>query len=398
MRSEVSAGLRPPIGKLSSSPIAVAESRSSEAQPFVFFRLSSTGIFVAILGNRRPLGAYAGSMAAPVQETPQPKSSGCLFWLGLGLLAPGVALLLAWLSQGLSGWSAALGAGLAALALGCSASALRMAAAPRLLGAGAALLLAPWLVRSFTVKGSERVRLTVLPDDSGPRLLSKLYPERDGTLLAAKLLGATHPLRDVESAQLPEILDQAFARTEPLSSEVPTPAIDTYLGLQSPSQFDTLLVLPPPGRVASDAALVFLHGYAGNFYLYCWEVAQAAAVANLVTLCPSMDASGSWWTPSGEQILRATLEHAHRIGMNRIYLAGLSNGAAGANVLALAHQAELAGLVLVSGTRAERPPPLPPLVIQGQSDEMMPASAARAYAARAPRAQYRELVGGHFIF
>lgn len=318
-------------------------------------------------------------------------------WLGLTLLGPAAALLLGWLGQGLSAWSAALGAGLALLALGSLGRALGASGATRLLGAGAALVLAPWLVRSFTVKGSERVRLTVLPDDGGPRLISKLYPERDGTLLAAKLLGMVRPLHDVESAQFPEILDQAFARTDPPASDVPTPAIATYLGLQSASQFDTLVIAPPNARVASDAALVFLHGFAGNFYIYCWEVAQAAAAANLVTYCPSTGSSGAWWLPEGEQILRATLEQAHRAGMNRIYLAGLSNGAAGASVLALSHQSELAGLVLISGTRAAQPPTLPTLVVQGQSDEMMPAAFARAYAARSPLAQYRELPGGHLI-
>jgi pimeloyl-ACP methyl ester carboxylesterase len=318
-------------------------------------------------------------------------------WLGLGLLPAATLLLLGWLTQGLSPWSAALGAGLGFLALGGIASAFRIGGAARLFGAGAALVLAPWLWRVFAVRGSDRARLTVLPEDGGPRLLSKLYPERDGTLLAARLLGLTRPLRDPESARFPEILSQAFARTEPSADDVPTPAIATYLSLESPSQFDTLVLAPPPGRVASDAALVFLHGYAGNFYIYCWEVAQAAAAANLLTLCPAMDATGAWWSAGGEQTLRATLDYAHRIGMNRIYLAGLSNGAAGASVLALTHVRELSGLVLVSGTRAEHPPTLPTLVIQGDRDEMMPAAVARAYAAHAPRAQYREIAGGHFI-
>lgn len=331
------------------------------------------------------------------EKTPKGGGKGCLAWLGLTLLVPAAGLLVGWLSQGLSGWSAALGAGLGLLGLGCCASVWGMASATRLLGAGAALVLAPWLLRSVTLEGSERARLTVLPDDGGPRLLSKLYPERDGTLLAAQLLGALSPLKDVESAQLPEILQQAFERTEPPASDVPTPAIATYLGLQSAAQFDTLVLQPPPGRAASDAALIFLHGYAGSFYVYCWELAQAAAAANLVTLCPAMDAKGAWWSADGEKIFQATLDYAQRSGMNRIYVAGLSNGAAGASVLALAHARRLSGLVLISGTRAEHPPALPTLVVQGASDQMMPASLARAYAARPPQAQYRELAGGHFI-
>jgi predicted esterase len=84
--------------------------------------------------------------------------------------------------------------------------------------------------------------------------------------------------------------------------------------------------------------------------------------------------------------------------MNRVYLAGLSNGAAGASVLSLKHEQRLAGLVLISGMRAEAPPSLPVLVVQGSSDQMMPAAFARAYAAKSARVSYRELTGGHLLF
>lgn len=113
---------------------------------------------------------------------------------------------------------------------------------------------------------------------------------------------------------------------------------------------------------------------AGNFYVYCWEFAQAATAANLVTLCPSTGASGAWWSERGDKTFQATLEYARSIGLNRTYLAGLSNGAARASVLALAHQSELSGLVLLSGTRAELAPSLPVLVVQGSGDRMMPAA------------------------
>jgi pimeloyl-ACP methyl ester carboxylesterase len=178
----------------------------------------------------------------------------------------------------------------------------------------------------------------------------------------------------------------------------PTPAVATYLGLQSSSSFDTIVLRPPVQRVAPDGAVVFLHGYAGNFYVYCWELAQAAGAANLLTMCPSVGPDGQWWTAKGEATLLATLDYAHEIGMNRVYLAGLSNGAAGASVLSLKHEQRLAGLVLISGMRAEAPPSLPVLVVQGSSDQMMPAAFARAYAAKSARVSYRELTGGHLLF
>ena len=337
-------------------------------------------------------------MAGPPVDAPAASTGrGCGSAVGLALLVPGGALLLAWLSAGLSWWSCALGLGIGALGLGLLLRHVQRALAARLLAAGALLVLGPWLARVLLVRGSEQMRLTSLPGDTGPSLLSRLYPEPDGALAAARLIGLNGGLRDPQGSQFPTILEQAYARIEPAAAMLPTPAIATYLGLQGPGGFDTIVIRPPAQRVAPDAALIFLHGYAGNFHVYCWELAQAAAAANLLTLCPSLGSDGAWWQPQGEQTLQVTLEYAHAIGMNRIYLAGLSNGAAGASVLALKQQQRLAGLVLISGGRAAAPPPLPVLVVQGATDRMMPAAGARAYAAGHNNARYYELPGGHLI-
>jgi hypothetical protein len=314
------------------------------------------------------------------------------------LLVPAAGLSFAWVSWGLSWWSGTLALGLLSLLSGLFVLHSQRGVAQRLLAAGALLVLGPWLLRVALVRGSDQTRLTMLPEDSGPRLLSRLYPETDGTLAAASVLRLTQGMRDPEASKFGSILKEAYERTEPRAAMMPTPAIATYLGLQSAHAFDTIVIRPPEQRVAADGALVFLHGYAGNFYVYCWEAAQAAATANLLTLCPSTSASGAWWEASGEATLLATLDYAHAIGMNRVYLAGLSNGAAGASELALKHRARLAGLVLISGMRAQQPPALPVLIVQGAADQMMPASFARAYAKRGSGVSYQELPGGHFIF
>jgi pimeloyl-ACP methyl ester carboxylesterase len=54
--------------------------------------------------------------------------------------------------------------------------------------------------------------------------------------------------------------------------------------------------------------------------------------------------------------------------------------------------------VLISGMRAEAPPPLPVLVVQGDGDRMMTAPSARAFAKGRPNVTYREIAGGHLIF
>jgi pimeloyl-ACP methyl ester carboxylesterase len=331
----------------------------------------------------------------PASSSPQ---GGCISALALLLLGLGVAVTLAWLTAGLSLWSAALAAGLLLLAFGLFVLRSQPGLGHRVLAAGIVLVLGPWLLRIALVRGSEQTRLTTLPGDSGPRLVSRIYPEPDGALAMARLLGATGGMRDDESSQFAAILKAAYERATPAASMQPTPAIATYLGRQSPTAFDTIVIRPPEQRVAPDGAVVFLHGYAGNFYVYCWEMAQAAAAANLLTICPSSGAQAAWWDASGGDTLRVTLDYAHEIGMNRVYLAGLSNGAAGASVLALPFQRRLAGLVLISGVRAAAPPQLPVLVVQGSTDKMMPASHARAYAAGRANVKYRELRGGHFVF
>jgi len=264
--------------------------------------------------------------------------------------------------------------------------------------AGGILIVGPWLWRVVFARGAPGVRLTTLPGDRGTRLVDTLYPESDGSLAAAGWIGLAGGLRDDDASRFREILAQAYRRTDPAAASLPTPAIATYLGWQSPSNFDTVVIAPTERGAPATAGLIFLHGFGGNFYVYCWEIAQAASAANLITLCPSLDARGAWWTSGGDATFQKTLDYARSIGVERVYLAGLSNGAAGASVLALAHQAELSGLILISGTRAEEPPALPVLVVQGATDRMMPASNAREYAARSSRVRYHEVRGGHLVF
>jgi pimeloyl-ACP methyl ester carboxylesterase len=307
-------------------------------------------------------------------------------------------LLVAWLGFGLSRWTFALLLGVALLTVGLAAFAARRVWARHVLLAGGVLLLGQWVWRAVFVADADGVRLTTLPADSGRRLIDSLYPEPDGSLAAAGLVSCLGGLHDEEAPRFQQIMQQAYARTNPPAAGLPTPAIATYLGLQQPSAFDTIVIAPPGAHEVPRAALVFLHGFSGNFYVYCWEAAQAAASAKLLTLCPSLDATGAWWTPRGDATLSATLDYARALGVKRIYLAGLSNGAAGASVLALKHERELSGLVLISGMRAEQVPDLPVLVVQGASDHMMPASYARVYAAQSMRVLYKEFPGGHLVF
>jgi pimeloyl-ACP methyl ester carboxylesterase len=298
-------------------------------------------------------------------------------------------------------WTAHVSLGLAALVAGLLGWTFRLRWARAVLVAAVSLLGLPLLLRAILAGGTDDTRLTLLPGDRGTRLVNTLVPERDGCLFAAGMLGAAGGLKDEEAGDFHAILERAYARVDTPSLRLPTPAIATYLGMQTPTDFDAIVISPPSGAKSPSVtgAVVFLHGFAGNFHVYCWEFAQAARSVGLLTVCPSLDADGAWWTSRGDDTLKQTLRYLRDQGIERVYLAGLSNGAAGASVLALRHEHELSGLILVSGIRAERPPSLlPVLVVQGSRDRMMPAAHARAYAKRSGRAQYHEVPGGHFVF
>jgi pimeloyl-ACP methyl ester carboxylesterase len=249
---------------------------------------------------------------------------------------------------------------------------------------GALFLVAAICLRLYT--GARGESLTMVGSDGGSaRLVARIVDEGElavpGSLLMARWL------RDPEASRVPGALDEAYREMRAAEGAAPSPVLPTYLGLQSSQRFDVVVIEP---RQQPRGALIFLHGFAGNFALQCWMVAQP----DLVTFCPSVGWRGDWWTANGARTLDKTLALVHRRGFSQVYLAGLSNGGAGAARLA-AHRG-FRGLILISGTAREAPPPgIPVLVVQGRRDQMMGADLARSYAART-HAEYLELDGGHF--
>lgn len=264
-------------------------------------------------------------------------------------------------------------------------------------GLGVLLLVAG--ARLLLVGGDTQQTLRV--PDGGHRWVNRLVDERDGTLLVARVLLLADQLPRADSREVIPAFEAAFDRLQAAEGAVPTPAVATYLGLQSPESFDAV-VIPAEGP-ASDVAVVFLHGYAGNFAVYCWQMARSARAISALTVCPSVGPRGDWWSRQGEETLERTLAWLQRRGIRRVYLAGLSNGGAGASVIAerVSYSGmELQGLVLISGAWMKSPTPrVPTLLVQGRHDSMMPARTMRAYAERAGAlATYVELDSGHFAF
>jgi len=321
-----------------------------------------------------------------------------VFFLGV-VTAPAAAFLIVaafYVGATPSGWAYAVGA--AAVSAGLLTK--RRRRWRGLTRAGLGLLLLVASARLLLVDGSGLHTLR-LPDE-GRRLVNRLVDERDGTLLVAHALLLSGRLPHSDARDFVPALESAFTRLREAEGPSATPAIATWLGLQSPGSFDAV-VIPPEGNDSPETAVVFLHGYAGNFAVYCWQMARAVRAISALTVCPSVGPAGDWWSRQGEETLERTFAWLVRRGVRRVYLGGLSNGGVGASVLVgrAEHSGlELRGLLLISGASTKVPPPrVPVLLVEGKHDSMMPAHLMREAARRAGRlATYVDLDSGHFAF
>ncbi len=263
--------------------------------------------------------------------------------------------------------------------------------ARRLAWVGAGVFVATLLVRCFAARGGEAITMSTSGEES-PRLVDRVVDERDLSVNASRLIAWTRFMKDPDVPELADAMRSAYDDMAREAPGAPSPVAATYLGLQTASASDTIEI---PGPRSTQDAVIFLHGYAGNFTMSCWLFANAARRAGMTTVCPSTRWVGDWWTSEGEATVRATLGALRARGTLRVYVAGLSNGAIGASYLAT-RIGGLAGLVLVSGAAPDAEAPnVPTLVVQGRRDAQIPASLVHGYAERVG-ASYVEVDAGHF--
>ena len=256
-----------------------------------------------------------------------------------------------------------------------------------LVGIGILLLTAS--VRMSTAASGTSMTLTTI-DEKPARWLGRLIDEGDVAVLGARILVFARQLHEHDATAVPGALGAAYSRMRHEQGDSPSPVLLTWLGLESPGRADVLVfddLERPRG------ALIFLHGFSGNFALPCWQIARAAREAGLVTYCPSVGWHGDWWNNplTLEKTVALVRRRSH---VDRIYLAGLSNGAAGAARLAPRMRGGFCGMILISGaTRNPASPGVPVLMLQGRYDAVAPL--ARAYATTTG-ARYVDLDAGHF--
>ncbi len=324
---------------------------------------------------------------------PNPRPSRFFIVLGVLVLVP--ALVAALALDVLSSWGLFEWLGTTLLGVGLVSAPFRALRAWGPSRTGAALLSLLFLARAIAGGVSPHARLLVLPAAHEARLLDRLFEERDAAILGARLVAWSGVMRAPEFPMLPALLASSYDDMETeLGHRMGSVVLSTVFGHDTADAFAAYVVEPdgePRGSV------VFLHGYAGNFVLQCWQVAVAARAADMRTVCPSTEFSGHWSDGHGERIARAALVYARRGGAT--ILAGLSAGGIGASRLAPDLAGEIDGLVLLSGADPiAADPGVPTLVVQGDHDHMTPAGDARAYRDRyRSRVRYVELEGTHFV-
>ena len=265
------------------------------------------------------------------------------------------------------------------------------------LAAGLALILAVALVRMLAPQNGS-IHQLLLPQGSTSCGVNCLIDEQDAALFSTRVLPFVGWIPPREQEGLVEAMVAGYQQMAAVQPMTASPFIRTYLGLQRADAFDAV-VIEPNGDQPPELGLIFLHGFTGNFTMPCWLMAQTVSVFQALTVCPSVGWKGDWWTADGEATLRETIAYMQQRGVNRIILAGLSNGALGSSELAFKLKDDLAGLILLSGASLDaQDSDLPLLILTGSRDERMPLEMIRAYGDRmGEQATFVELDSDHFM-
>jgi predicted esterase len=182
--------------------------------------------------------------------------------------------------------------------------------------------------------------------------LSWVTPERDQLVLATHLMWAADPWLEREEAaafrdDVQRIYDEMAS--EPSYADPGSALGFAYLELLGgPDVTGHVYVdlAPAPGP---QPALVFIHGFGGSAASYLWVLRRAAHARGWAIVAPGYGA-GLWYQPEGAATVERTLDWMQasgRFDMDRLVLAGLSNGGFGVTAAATLHPWR--GLAWLSG-------------------------------------------------
>jgi len=327
-----------------------------------------------------------------------------LFLLGMILALPVLAIVTLVLGLPITGWGIGYLAGAALVAAGLILAPWTGRRWIWITSAGLVLLALVAGLRLILVAGRSNPALSViaLPQERPTRWVNTLIDEQDSLIVGETLFHRIGGDSTNEHNGLTSALRADYAEIKATQSIFSSPFVSTYLGLQSPTHFDAV-VIPSATNSPPEFALIFLHGYMGNVTAQCWEIAQALKALQAMTVCPSTSWRGDWWQPQAQGILDATFAYVRKQGIRKIYLGGFSNGGISIGRLAptLQNQEGLEGLIFVDGFDngpGVREIGIPVFILQGAQDERIPPAAARGFAEQVGElATYVEVDGDHFL-
>jgi len=338
---------------------------------------------------------------AEARARPEPRSSarrllgGLVLSLASALSVP--LVLLAFLSARV-GAPTLLALCLAGLVASWSAAVAAYARRARLRRAAAFLFALAWLLPLWVTlpaaEGPPRlVRDQHLPGHSGGAPWFGGIPEAELVALGS-LVGSTQ--REFESTVKPGRFRDHYAE---VARDPAAPLRSRTLDAWLCERGHYGLALPPgEGRVP---ALVFLHGSAGPFHFYSQTLARPLTEAGFVLALPTWG-WGEWANPAGEAriaAVHAALAAHPRVDPERIYLAGLSNGAVGALHAFTRAPQRWRGCAVISGAPGHELPwenlaGRALWLLSGEGDERMRWSRVKGFATKAEEAGAEvELVG-----
>lgn len=264
--------------------------------------------------------------------------------------------------------------------------------------AGGLLATATISIRISTPPAGSHINIVTLPNRTEARILNRIVNEQDAVLFGARIGPYMGLISELERENLVPTFSQAYKDMYSYGATPLSPFLTTYLNQQGPARFDAVIA-EPRSDTTTKTAIIFLHGFGGNFTVQCWLIAKPGFSIDALTVCPSTGPSGAWWNPQGEAILQETIQYLHQRGILRIYLAGLSNGAIGSSRLAEKYKDQIAGLILISGADPQATiTDLPVLVLHGKNDERIPVAIMEQYASAARKnAIYHLFEGDHFL-
>lgn len=218
--------------------------------------------------------------------------------------------------------------------------------------------------------------------------LPHVTPERDQMVLASHLLWMLDPWLDREEATgLRAAMRAVYAEidADPSYGEAGSAlglAYDELLG--GPDVSGHVYVDRAPGG-GTQPAILYLHGWGGSLLAYPWVLRRAAHARGYAIVAPSYGA-GYWFDDEGIATVERTLQwmaETGRFDMDRVVLAGLSNGGHGVTAAAPAWRWQ--GIAWLSGVIEPGEMPeigaevrVPILVLHGGQEDRVPIEYATA--------------------